>query len=100
MDNTIHMTARKKNLKLDGTRFQIKHSFFIPNEPVIVIVKSDKIIFRKPTIDFNGKVYKVGEIKSGWIRFSIQDILTPQKNLHFDLEESSEDEAVVYFSTK
>lgn len=87
---------------LKGTRenqrqIQSNSKFFTPNEDVIVKVDNDKITFRKPQIDYNGRTFKPKLIQSGWVTFQIVADLPIIKNLEFDLDESNIDERVIYY---
>jgi hypothetical protein len=74
-----------------------KYKFFTPNEDLIVKVDNEKITFKKPHIDYNGRTFKPKLINSGWVTFQIVADLPIVKNLEFDLDESNIDERVVYY---
>lgn len=72
-----------------------KSKFFVPNEEIIVDVKWDKIVFRKPDFSYTGKTHKMVSLKNGWVFFSIVADL-PLGKFEFDPDESNMDEMVVY----
>ena len=73
-------------------------NFFTPNEEVIVKLFEDKIVFRKPSIDYNGKTHKPQRNGSGdkWINLFITGEL-PFGRFDFEPDESNIDCLVVYF---
>ena len=83
-----------------GTRYtqrtiQVKSRFF--STRVIVKVNHNCIRFTKPTLDYIGKTHKPVATKGNWRTFQIVAELPIIKHLEFDVEESTEDELVVYY---
>ena len=75
-----------------------KEGFISHNEDVIVSITSEKIVIKKPTIDYGGKTYKPKVSNSGWLSFCVGSADLPlAKKLEPDEEESDEDQAVYYF---
>lgn len=64
-----------------------------------LIIKDDgeKLIFRKPSIDYRGKIYKPKYYKNSkvFITAIVSDM--PLGKFDFDVNESCEDELVVYY---
>ena len=71
-----------------------KSDFF--NEEVIIKIENDKIIFRKPSIGYNGKSRKFSRHKSGYYHTAIVCEL-PIGKYEFDEDESDEDCMVAYY---
>lgn len=71
--------------------------FFQKAEYLIVNSCEDCIEFKIPSIDYNGKQYKVSKIHSGWTQISVPGDLPMGTHFEFDEEESNEDRVVVYF---
>jgi len=86
-----------KRTRLNQRQVQSNSCFFNVDEDIIVIVDREKIIFKKPTIDYMGKTIKPKALSSGWVTFSIVADLPITKELKFDDEESTEDRLVVYY---
>lgn len=76
-------------------QIQSNSKFF--NDDVLVKVDEETIRFTKPNLDYRGKTHKPKPLKSGWYTFLIVAELPIIKNLNFDVEESTEDELVVYY---
>jgi hypothetical protein len=86
-----------KGKHVNQRRITLKSTFFLPNEYIIVKWDNEKIIFRKPQIDYQGRTYKLKLTKSGWLTTQIVADLPIVKDLKFDLDESTIDERVVYY---
>lgn len=71
-----------------------KSEFF--NDELIIKIEENKIIFRKPSIDYNGKRHKLSKDKGGFYHTSVTCEL-PLGKFVFDIEESNEDCRVVYY---
>ncbi len=80
-------------------RFIVNDKFF--DEPVIVEVKFDKIIFTHPTIDYQGPYYNPSknEKYNSYVFFVINDYLQ-EGEFPIDMDESDEDHIVIYFEDK
>jgi hypothetical protein len=91
---TIYQVAKSSTQRLISS----KSKFFEPNEDLIVIVTNEKIIIRKPSIDYSGKTHKAIPNHSGWVTFVIVADLPLMKKLEPDEEESDEDQAVYYYN--
>ncbi len=77
-----------------------KSIFFVTNEDIIVKLKDDKMIVTRPTIDYNGKTYKVTKISdSGWNCFTFIGQDLPIGKFEFDTDESNEDMVVIYLKS-
>jgi hypothetical protein len=77
-----------------------KNKFFIPDEDIIVKVDDEKILITRPSIDYRGRSHKPKLIASGWIIFSIVADIPLISNLPINLEESNEDQLVIYLIQK
>ena len=66
------------------------------NDELIIKIENDKIIFRKPSIDYEGKRYKLAKDKNGRYQTAVVCEL-PLGKFEFDVEESDEDCRVVYY---
>tara|TARA_R110000822_G_C14977789_1_gene458123 strand:+ start:77 stop:418 length:342 start_codon:yes stop_codon:yes gene_type:complete len=75
-----------------------KHSFF-KNEYIKVYIDDYSLIFSIPTIDYNGKMYKsqINNNSVEWRYFSINNEFGLTGKFEIDVEDSSEDELVVYY---
>lgn len=73
--------------------------FFNAKEEVIVKVYEDKMVFRKPTLDYMGATYTPQPTRSNkWKTIPVTAPDLPlYKQLKFDPEESNEDQMVIYF---
>ena len=82
-------------------QFQIssKHSIF-KNEYIKIDVYASFLIFTVPSIDYNGKIYKVSTNKRSpdWHYFCVVNEMLTTGKFKSDLEESNEDELLVYYS--
>lgn len=82
----------------NNVQLRMKSTFFIPNEYYIIMVDHEKIVFRRPTIDYNGKLYKMSTQKGRTdVHTSVKYDLPLIKDIPFDEEESDEDTKVVYY---
>ena len=64
-------------------------------------IKSDKILFKKPTIDYQGKIHKFRSFKKTHNTFTTTVICDiPNGIYEIDEEESNEDCIVVYLPIK
>ena len=66
------------------------------NDELIIKIENDKIIFRKPSIDYEGKRYKLSKDKKGSYHTAVVCEL-PEGKFEFDADESDEDCRVVYY---
>lgn len=90
MDKTININKSDRGFRLNTT-----HDFF-KNEYLIVEITEDKIIFKIPTIDYNGKQLKTYNQGSTVNAISLySDFIKEGK--YFPDEESTEDELIIYF---
>ena len=90
---TIHIFRGTRDSQ---RQIRTKSLFFEPNEEIIVKVSENKVTFKKPWIDYNGKTYIPKSTNAGWISFMVSAEL-PYGFFDFDLEESNIDQRVVYF---
>lgn len=90
---TIHIFRGTRDTQ---RQIRTKSLFFAPNEEIIVKVSENKVTFKKPWIDYNGKTYVPRSTSSGWVSFMVAAEL-PYGFFDFDLEESNIDQIVVYF---
>ena len=67
---------------------------------IIAKVDDHTIRFSVPTLDYQGKLYKLTKAKSalGWKLFGIADGRIKAGILYVDEEDSTEDEIVIYFT--
>lgn len=74
------------------------HPFF-KSEYIKVYVDDCSLIFSVPTIDYNGKMYKPHRNRKSieWYSFGITNELLITGKFYVDIEESTEDELVVYY---
>ncbi len=88
-----------KTGQLNSVQFVTKSSFFKVKEQIIIKVTDEKVIFRYPTIDYNGKTYFINRASQyGWMQMSFPKLL-PLGKIYFD-EESTEDEVILYLEKK
>jgi hypothetical protein len=85
-----------KGTRYNQRQIRTKSIFFKPNEDIILKVGENKVTFKKPSIDYNGKTYVPRSTSSGWVSFMVAAEL-PYGFFDFDLEESNIDQIVVYF---
>ena len=90
---TIHIFKGTRDTQ---RQIRTKSLFFAPNKEIIVKVGENKVTFKKPWIDYNGKTYLPKSTSSGWVSFLVAAEL-PCGFFDFDLEESNIDQRVVYF---
>lgn len=65
---------------------------------LILIVDEEGIKFSIPTIDYNGKLFKTCKSSSkGWNLINISNEHVVEGRFYFDLEDSNEDELIIYF---
>jgi hypothetical protein len=83
-----------KEKKFERQRHISSNSNFFKGE-LIIKIELDKITFRKPTIDYEGKRYKISSHKNGTYHCSVVCEL-PLGKFEFDTDESNEDCVVVY----
>jgi len=64
---------------------------------LVVNITHEKIVFKKPDIDYTGKISKVSYVKNTG-RYSMSYMCDiPLGKYYFDKDESNEDQQVVYF---
>jgi hypothetical protein len=85
-----------KSHTTERQRYISSKSNFLSGDMVIK-VDGDKIIFRKPTIDYKGKTYKMSMNKKTKEYQTAIIAELPFGKFDFDLDESDEDCRVVYF---
>jgi hypothetical protein len=90
---TIHVF---KGARDSQRTIRTKCDFFTPNEDICVRVTREKVTFKKPTIDYNGRTYVPKSTSSGWVSFLVTAEI-PFGYFDFDLEESNIDQRVAYF---
>ena len=71
----------------------------LKNEYIKVDVSHDCLVFSVPTIDYAGRMYKtsINNKNSDWRYFSITNELLITGKFEIDIEESTEDELIVYY---
>ena len=83
-------------------KFMSNNSFF--DGEIIIFELYDKIIFKKPSSNYNGKVHRFFKTESlkynGEVFSATLTIDTPIGDYPFDTEESNEDYKVVYLNEK
>ena len=91
-------------INLDQKMIQTTCDFFKDGDVIIHYdIHKNKITFTKPTIDYNGKLYKVSKYKTrplgfrSYLSIGISSEELPLGKFLFDKEESNEDCKVVYF---
>ena len=73
----------------------------LKNEYVKVVFYDDFLIISTPMIDYNGKTYKPNPISSkNWMMFCIANERLITGKFMVDIEDSDEDELVVYLPLK
>ena len=78
-------------------RVTVKVNIDLLKDDVIIKIKDDCIIIKKPSIDYRGKSYKMTPMKSrDWYQTALSNNI-PLGKYYFDEEESNEDELVAYF---
>lgn len=78
------------------TRINAKSNINLLEDDVIIDVGEDYIKISRPSIDYNGKTYKLNKMNNGWYGTTLQMQLPLGKFL-FDDEESTEDELIAYY---
>ncbi len=73
-----------------------KSDFFTNTDKVISTVYNDKIVFTRPSIDFNGTTQSITAVKSGWSQFGLSADI-PTGTFYFELMECNEDVKTCYF---
>jgi hypothetical protein len=91
---TIHIFRGTRDTQ---RQIRTKSLLFAPNEEIIVQVSVNKVTFKKPWIDYNGKTYLPKSTNAGLVSFLVAAEL-PCGFFDFDLEESNIDQRVVYFT--
>lgn len=82
--------------RLNGRqRTIISKSPFLTGE-VIITVDNDRILFRKPEIDYQGKTHKMSINKNSRCCYTSIVAESPYGKFYFDADESDEDCVVVY----
>lgn len=66
------------------------------NEYIKVDISYDCVVFSIPDIDYSGKMYKTIKNHSGWRNFGVTNELLCTGKFQIDLEETTEDELVIY----
>ena len=75
-------------------------TFFENNCEYIVAIDEDKIVFTRPSLDYKGKTSKAKSSSGTNVHFTIKAELPIQKFIPIDLEESNEDQLVIYLNQK
>lgn len=83
-----HTSERQKHIASNSNFF---------NDELIIKIENDKIIFRKPSIDYEGKRHRMSlDKKTGYYHTAVVCEL-PEGKFEFDADESDEDCRVVYY---
>lgn len=82
-----HTSQRQRHIKSNSNFFK---------DELIIKIDDEKIIFRKPSIDYEGKRYKLTEDNAEYYHTAVVCEI-PLGKFEFDLDESDEDCRVVYY---
>jgi hypothetical protein len=89
LENGISVTQGKR---VSYVNIYSRSSFF--NGYVLIKDDGESIVFRKPSIDYQGKVYSFSKNTSGYYNSILANI--PIGRYEFD-EDSTEDELIIYY---
>ena len=94
----IHVVSRSIVITKDGRGFKITTKELLFKNEYIKIdeITDDYIVFSTPAIDYNGKIYKTHKV-GNMMQVAIANEKLIAGKLYVSVEESTEDELVVYY---